>query len=279
VQEGERPDVNGASATGSRSAIPFRASPDSPPGVSPQACRFLVLEQPDGTLGPAGSAVDQAHRCVALGDPLPQSSRQQELVCLTDAHTTCPRYLRGMLIQNPPPQPARREPVSTAVIVAALVFLGAIAASFAFLGVRGGFAFAGAPTTGPSLLAAAPSSTVSAAPSVPLTATPVPSIATSPTPSEAPTPTVSPTPSPTPAPTARPVRTPAPTPGTSDRFAVLTRCPSTPDCWVYVIRSGDNLFSIAHWFGVDYDRMRAMNPNLRVPIHAGDDLRIPTPTR
>jgi hypothetical protein len=60
---------------------------------------------------------------------------------------------------------------------------------------------------------------------------------------------------------------------------VLTKCPGTSDCWIYVIRSGDNLVSIAHWFGVDYDRMRAMNPRLRVPIHAGDQLRIPTPTR
>jgi len=60
---------------------------------------------------------------------------------------------------------------------------------------------------------------------------------------------------------------------------VLTPCPSAPNCWVYVIRSGDNLVSIANWFGVDYDRMRAMNPNLRVPIHTGDRLHIPTPTR
>jgi hypothetical protein len=246
-----------------------------------------VLEGPDGTLGPAGTAVDQAHRCVALGEPLPQSARQQELVCLTAAHTTCPRYLRGMLIQDPPPPAPRREPVSTAVIVAALVFLGAIAASFAFLGVRGGFAFAGAPSAGPSQLALASTPAPTAAPSVPLTATPRPSIATTPGPTEAPpspTPIATPSRSPTPGPRVTPVPTPAPsvapTQGpTSDRLAVLSRCPSTPDCWVYVIRSGDNLFSIAHWFGVDYDRMRAMNPDLRVPIHAGDQLRIPTPTR
>ena len=60
---------------------------------------------------------------------------------------------------------------------------------------------------------------------------------------------------------------------------MLTECPVTPNCWVYVIRSGDNLVSIANWFGVNYDRMRAMNPRLRVPIHTGDRLLIPTPTR
>jgi hypothetical protein len=46
-----------------------------------------------------------------------------------------------------------------------------------------------------------------------------------------------------------------------------------------VIRAGDNLTSIANWFGVDFDEMIAMNPNLRRPIHTGDKLRIPTPTR
>jgi spore germination protein YaaH len=79
-------------------------------------------------------------------------------------------------------------------------------------------------------------------------------------------------------PTPRPTHTPA-SGATSDRLAVLTKCPGTSDCYIYVIRSGDNLVSIVHWFGVDLDRVRAMNPNLRVPIHAGDKLRIPTPTR
>jgi hypothetical protein len=74
------------------------------------------------------------------------------------------------------------------------------------------------------------------------------------------------------------VATPTPKPS-SDRYAVLTACPSTPNCWVYVIRSGDNLVSIANWFGVSYARVRSMNPNLRIPIHTGDHLRIPTPTR
>jgi LysM repeat protein len=60
---------------------------------------------------------------------------------------------------------------------------------------------------------------------------------------------------------------------------VLTKCPSTPDCWIYVIRAGDNLTSIANWFGVSFDRVIAMNPGLSRPIHAGDQLRIPTPTR
>jgi len=30
---------------------------------------------------------------------------------------------------------------------------------------------------------------------------------------------------------------------------------------------------------VSFDRILAMNPNLRTPIYAGDRLKIPTPTR
>jgi LysM repeat protein len=82
----------------------------------------------------------------------------------------------------------------------------------------------------------------------------------------------------TPVPTSTPATTPVPT---SDRFALLTACPSTPNCWIYVIRSGDNLRSIANYFGVSYNRILQMNPSITDPttIHAGQKLRIPTPTR
>ena len=38
-----------------------------------------------------------ANRCAALREAVPQSLRQQELVCLTTGHVNCPRYLRGAL--------------------------------------------------------------------------------------------------------------------------------------------------------------------------------------
>src|SRR5262245_37008969 len=91
VQEGDQPVPDGANTTGTRSPIPFRTTP--PSTDQPPVCRFLAREAPDGTLGPPGTTVDPSHRCVALIDPLPQSARQQELVCLTGAHTSCPRYL------------------------------------------------------------------------------------------------------------------------------------------------------------------------------------------
>jgi len=88
-------------------------------------------------------------------------------------------------------------------------------------------------------------------------------------------------------PVATPVVTPEPTPRRtatprprSDRFAVISRCPGRRDCWIYTIRTGDNLFSIAHWFGVSLDRIYAMNPWARSHgIRPGNDLLIPTPTR
>lgn len=252
------------------------ASPsDLPDELS--TCRFLARELPDGMPGPALPMVDPSHRCTALSEPVPQSARQQELVCLTAAHESCPRYLRGLLVTSTPPPKAARDPISPAVIGATLVLLAAIAASFGFLAIRGGFDITAA-TVNPSQIAAAPEKSA-----IPVAASPSP--APIPTPSPTPSPTTSATPSPTPSPTstatpapATPAPTPAPTPK-SDRYAVLTRCPSTPDCWIYVIRAGDNLTSIAHWFGVSYDRVIAMNPGLRRPIRAGDHLRIPTPTR
>ena len=130
-------------------------------------------------------------------------------------------------------------------------------------------------------------------------APPTPGPTVAPTPGHSPSPTPGPSHSPSPMPTsstsaiATPVASPAVTPAdaetprrtatprpTSDRFAVITRCPGRSDCWVYTIRTGDNLFSIAHWFGVSLDRIYAMNPWARTRgIQAGNDLLIPTPTR
>jgi hypothetical protein len=258
------------------SAAPFRTVPIAAPIDPPALCQFLASERPDGTIGPPLAFVDPRNRCIALTDPVAQSPQQQHLVCLTAAHVDCPRYLRGVLLAGTPPPRQRREPISPAVIGATLVLLGAIAASFGFLAVRGSFDLVST-TQSPPAVAVVPSSTPTLAPtpspsSTPPSASPDPSVAVvTPEPS-------TPPPSVTPAPTPRP--TPAPTPRpTSDRFALLTRCPSTPDCWIYVIRSGDNLRSIANWFGVSYDRRVEGTPNLERPIDAGEQLLIPTPPR
>jgi hypothetical protein len=237
-------------------------------------CPYLGSEFADGRTAGAIGRPDSANRCIALGEGQPQSERQQALVCLTASHVNCPRYLRGVLLAGTPP-PKTRQPISVAVIGSALVLAAALAASFGFLIVRGGFELPiASPGASPFALAASatPAARGSEAPTI--ASSPSPSPLTPPSPEPSASPALTPVPSATPVPTARP--TPAPT---SDRYALLTRCPSTPDCWIYTIRAGDNLQSIANWFGVSYDRVRAMNPGLSVPIHAGDRLRIPTPTR
>lgn len=240
-------------------------------------CRFLVTDAPDGALGPPIAAVADANRCNALGDLAPQSPRQQELVCLVAAHVNCPRFLRGTLAGPAPVPGPTRQPVSRAVVASALLLVAAIAASFGFLAVRGGLSVAlASPSAAGSQVALAPSSSVAPSPSPTAapSSSPIPApsssaiVSPSAVPSAEPTPT---SPPPTPRPTPRP---------SSDRYALLEPCPSTPNCWIYTVRAGDNLVSIAHYFGVSLDAVYAMNPWTRTTgLRAGQQLRLPPPTR
>jgi len=160
---------------------------------------------------------------------------------------------------------------------ALIVLVLAIIAAIAFAYVRGGLTYPLQPPPGPVAAGARASATALTEPS----ASPEPS-ASGPAPSAAPSMSSAPLPSPsvaTPTETPRPTKSPQATPR-SDRYDLLRPCGDAPRCWIYTVRSGDNLASIAHWFGVPLDTVHAMNPwTLTTGLRAGQDLRLPPPTR
>jgi LysM repeat protein len=268
-----------------------------PPAIgedrSPNArvCPFLRAIDDADVLGLPVESPDPANRCAALRDAVPQSLRQQELVCLTSGHVNCPRYLRGSLGGDEPPERAPKHRAVTPAIAGSLaVLVVAFLVSIAFVVGNGGLALTGAATTptasGAAVAALAsrspaptpaptPASTPIANPSEASSSTPSPSEASSPAPTPSRPPSSSPSPpSPTSAPTAKPTAKP-----TSSRLALLKPCPDAPNCYLYVIRSGDNLYSIANYFGVSVKAITVMNPWTANGLKVGRALRLPPPTR
>jgi hypothetical protein len=160
----------------------------------------------------------------------------------------------------------------TPAIAGALVVLAAsFVLSVAFVLANGGMDLPAAQRPSPTAAAAAviPSATALGV----ATTAPAESAAPSrsPQPSVSATATPEATARPTPRPTARP---------SSNRYDLLTQCPTTPDCWIYVVRQGDNLFSIARYFGVSLKVVEDRNPwTATTPLVAGQKLLLPTPTR
>ena len=249
----------------------------------PSTCPFLRAADDDDRLGLPVEAVDPRNRCVATGGSDPQDAAQQRVACLTASHVSCPRYLSGVAgpTTTAPPvaeeaaatepdervaaaavsAPGRGARTLTPAIVAATVFLVASAsAAIAFVALRGGIDLPIASPGASDVALASPTAAATVEP------TPVP------------TPTAAASPSPSPAATPAPTPTPS---STSDRYALLEPCPSTPDCYVYEIRAGDNLRSIANYFGVPYETVLEMNPQIGDPatIQPGDEIHLPPPTR
>jgi hypothetical protein len=241
-------------------------------------CPFLRSEA-FGQLQPPNEWPDPANRCAALDEPQAPSARQQELVCLTLAHANCPRYLRGSLLAR---QAAlaipRTRTLTGAIFGAILILIASSAASFAFVLSRGGLEI---PVASPGIANEVAAVSPSTPPPSPTVVAVVPSPSLEPSVEPSIEPSVAPSEAPPSPPPTKPNQTPKPTPRpTSDRFALLDPCPDTPNCYVYTIRAGDNLYSIANYFGVSLQRLYQLNPWTRTSsLRPGRELILPTPTR
>lgn len=243
-------------------------------------CPFLHAVAADGALVAPVRWPDQANRCTALGDVAPQSMRQQEYACLASAHVGCPRYLRGvdLIAEIPAPPAGARLQLTPAIVAALLVLSASFALSVGFVVANGGMDLPILPTGNPRAAEAsvAPSQVAPPASS----ASPGPGASSEPSADASigavtAAPSVGPSLTPTSSPTV------APSPGSSsDRYALLEPCPDAPDCWTYTVRSGDNLVSIARYFGVPFEVVTELNPwTETTQLIPGQELRLPPPTR
>ena len=139
---------------------PWSAAPARPIAAdvahptSSGVCPFLVAVDDADRVEPALDRPDPVNRCAAMQEPVPQSLRQQELVCLTSGHVNCPRYLRGSMGAAEPPVRVKGEVsvrVTPATAGALVVFALAFVLSLGFVVANGGLVLsAAAPTAGPS---------------------------------------------------------------------------------------------------------------------------------
>jgi hypothetical protein len=169
------------------------------------------------------------------------------------------------------PQARRSRRPRPATLAATGTLAGAVALAIGFAAVRGGIdlSFGGAPA-----------GSVAAATGVPWAATSVSSMtgadASGPAGASA-----HPSPGVPSALSSVPPGSPAsPSPAASpDRLALLTPCPDLPDCYQYRIRRHDNLRGIASFFGVPYQTVLDLNPQIENPslIHVGQVIILPPP--
>jgi LysM repeat protein len=170
------------------------------------------------------------------------------------------------------PRGRTNRTVTPAIAGALVVLAASFALSVAFVVANGGLSLPAAqrPVSTGAVTGAVPSAVASGSAEASVAPTESEATLASPAPSSKATPAPSATARPTP-------ETPGPS---SNRYDLLTACPSTPDCWVYVVRQGDNLVSIARYFGVPLKVVEQRNPwTTTSQLVAGQKLLLPAPTR
>ena len=263
-------------------AEPVEATDPSgaPEDAESSATQDLPVSLPPAEVQPEPDATDETQR-EAAPEAMPDPQDMPATAAVSDEPDPASAPVVPQTPRRLPVSPRGPRVITPAVVVAIAILTASAALAIAFVGARGGLELPSAS----NVAVASPGPTTSPPTPVP---TPVPTAeptaASQPSSAPTPPPTPVPTTEPTAPPTATPELTPPPTATpapTSDRYAVLVPCASTPSCYLYTIRAGDNLQSIAHWFGVPYSTMLVWNPQITdaALIHAGQVIRLPPPTR
>jgi len=272
---------DGAPAPGGRQEgwseplVPWSPTPHAPGSY----CPFLSAIDLDDRVRQARPTPDTANRCLSTGEAIAPSARDQRALCLTADHPACVRFVRATHRSREPeagPASGRRlsgpilAAVAVLILAAALAGISLVANGDLSVGVGGAPPSPSASSSAGAAAAAAtvapavtPAPTAPTAPTAPPSATPVPSAAVAAATSAPATPA-----RPTPAPTPKPKRYPG-----------LTPCPGEADCYIYVVKSGDALGTIADRYALGLDEVLARNPSIRDPglIVRGQRIRLPTP--
>jgi hypothetical protein len=277
--QGECPRFVGAVRRGRRAPAPPRSSPAE-----------AALGRPAPTaaeISPAGAAEPGVSEAAGFGGA-PAATEPVDGSSTAAAETTETGGFGGPIDRSGPLR-ASAGPMGGLVVGLGATLAGVPRArvlALAVLALAVLVAAAGSLRPGGLLIAGLGSPTPTERPAPSPTPGPTPSTLPSVGPSPSPSPTLAPSPtlrpsieaSPSPLP-ASPSPSPSPSP-TSDRYALLEPCPDRPDCYIYTVRPGDNLWSIGNYFGVPLATIYELNPWARTTgLRAGQKLVLPPPTR